>query len=76
MPEQKTNYMAQLDAWSIDSVINPLFSAAENYDGEHNYDWENTVEQVQKAIREKVLESYRNGQKAGPPRVFKPKGAR
>jgi hypothetical protein len=62
MSEQ--NYMAQLDAWSNEHVIAPLLD-----------DGQRTIERVQKAIREKALESYRNGQKAGP-RSFPPSKGR
>ena len=54
MSEQKSNYMAQLNAWSNEHVIAPLL----------DYGVE-AIEGVQKAIREKVLESYKNGLKAG-----------
>jgi hypothetical protein len=67
MSEQKTSYMQELDLWSEANIIGPLF----NTDGNQE-DWEPTVEQIKKAIRTKVLESYRNGQAAGP---TKPRGA-
>lgn len=66
MPEQKKTFMQQLDVWSGVNIIGPLFNTDPNQD-----DWEYGVAQVKKAIREKVLESYRNGQKAGPPRPQK-----
>jgi hypothetical protein len=67
MSEQKTSYMQELDLWSEANIIGPLF----NTDGNQE-DWEPTVEQVKRAIRTKVLESYHNGQAAGP---AKPRGA-
>lgn len=55
MPEHKSSYMAQLDAWTDETVIAPLLDNGEV-----------AIEPVQKAIRAKVLESYRNGQAATP----------
>jgi hypothetical protein len=57
----KSSFMQELDQWTESTVIGPLF--ASETDGE---DWEPTIERVKKAIRAKVLESYRNGQAAGP----------
>jgi len=61
MSEQKVGYMAQLDAWADANVIAPLFST----EADEESDWETQVAQVKTAIREKILESYRNGCKAG-----------
>ena len=58
MSEQKS-FMQQLDEWSDATIIMPLADPNQ----EDNFDV--VVEQVKKAIREKVLESYRNG-KAAP----------
>lgn len=69
--------MAELDLWSDANIIGPLFTAARDYDDQHTYDWDKTVEQVKKAIREKTLESYKNGLAAKPaqPRSgYKPRG--
>jgi len=55
MSEQKLSYMAQLDCWSSEHVIAPLLDNGVE-----------AIERVQKAIRQKVLESYRNGQAKGP----------
>jgi hypothetical protein len=63
MSEQKTSYMASLDAWSDKSVIEPLADAYLNGPEEVII---NAQEYARKAIRTKVLESYRNGQAAGP----------
>ena len=59
MSEQKTNFMASLDEWTGENVIRPLYEAVKD-------DWHPVILEVQKAIRAKVLESYRNGQTAGP----------
>ena len=59
MSEEKTNYMAELDAWIEQSVFEPLYYAftPEGMDKE-------AVAKVKREIRQKVLESYRNGQAA------------
>ena len=62
MSEQKS-FMQQLDEWTEATVIMPL--ADPKY--EDNFDV--AVDGVKRAIRQKVLESYRNGQQAGRPRV-------
>ena len=74
MSEQKTSFMTELDAWTKETVIEPLYKAW-NADSE-DFDQE-TFAQVRHAIREKVLESYRNGQAAaavvkGRPSNFRP----
>ncbi len=63
MSEQKFSYMQQLDAWTQTTIIDPLADVAD----EQLYD--ELVVRIKKAIREKVLDSYRNGQKAGPTRL-------
>ena len=63
MSQEKLSYMAQLDQWSDENVIFPLSLATTNGN-------EQSVaaakDAAKKAIRAKVLESYRNGQAAGP----------
>jgi hypothetical protein len=54
MSEQKS-FMQQLDAWTDEAVIEPLLDGG----------GVETQLEVRRAIREKVLESYRNGQQAG-----------
>jgi hypothetical protein len=66
MSEVKPRFMTELDLWSEANVVGPLFHSDPNQD-----DWEDAVLQVKKAIRGKVLESYRNGQSAGPRKVYK-----
>jgi len=68
MSEQKVSYMASLDAWSDKSIIDPLADAYLQGPEEVII---RAQELARKAIREKVLESYRNGQAAGPRKVFK-----
>ena len=61
MSEQKpSSFMQELDLWSESTIIGPLFAS------ETEEDFEPVIERVKKAIREKVLQSYRNGQAAGP----------
>ena len=62
MSEQKVNYMAQLDAWSDVNIIAQLICEGE--DGEEPELTRETIDQVKKAIREKNLESFKNGLKA------------
>src|SRR5262249_24872290 len=59
MSEQKS-FMQQLDEWTEATVIMPL--AEPTQEGDFDF----AVDQVKKAIRDKVLQSYRNGQRAGP----------
>jgi hypothetical protein len=61
--DKPKNYMEELDAWTKAEVIEPLMDAIES--GSDNRFLE-TSGKVQRAIRGKVLESYHNGQKAGP----------
>jgi hypothetical protein len=66
MSEEKKSFMQELDLWSETNVIDPLLGNDGNPD---EYVGEEMIEQIQKAIRGKVLESYRNGQAAGPRRA-------
>ena len=59
--------MEKLDQWIEEEVFENLYAIwNENQDG--NLD--SSPNSVKKAIKEKVLESYRNGQKAGPPKPW------
>ena len=60
MSEEKS-FMQQLDEWTTATVINPLHEAITEGDGGG---CDAASEAVKKAIRQKVLESYRNGQGA------------
>jgi hypothetical protein len=73
MPEQKQGYMAELDQWSEATILNPLHdawrdleSAPDEFVEDLQKELDQVVAAVKRAIREKVLESYRNGQQAGP----------
>lgn len=64
--------MEELDQWSEVTIIDPLV-----HPSQFPEEWENTIENVKKAIRTKVLESYRSGQAAGPRQTKQPqKGSR
>jgi len=83
MSEQKSSFMADLDRWTLEQIIAPLAKAVRRHfesfeeDGEPAYDPHaeeavtRTEDAIRKAVREKVLESYRNGQAAGPRKAFK-----
>ena len=59
--QKKPSFMQELDQWTDANVIGTVYNTDPNQE-----DWEDRVAEVKKAIREKVLESYHNGQKAGP----------
>jgi hypothetical protein len=63
MSEQKqpSNFMQELDRWTDANIIYPLRTV----DDLNQEDWEETVAQIKKAVRIKVLQSFRNGQKTG-----------
>jgi hypothetical protein len=63
------NFMAELDEWIESRVIEPLFAVWKGQDevegDPQSYKGvELTTYGVRRAIRDKVLESYRNGQNA------------
>ena len=58
MSEQETPFMAKLDAWTEEAIIEPLMN---DLGGVIGVDMDL---QIRRAIRAKVLESYRNGQAA------------
>jgi hypothetical protein len=68
MSEPRSSFMAELDQWSQENVIAPLYDALMHGPEEIIV---GTKEGVRKAIRAKVLESYRNGQAAGPRKPYK-----
>src|SRR5689334_16729972 len=81
MSEQKTSFMALLDQWLQSVVIDPLIEDAMQTamatDRSAQQEWQQHLTQttsgVKKAIRQKVLESYHNGQAAGPRRPLPPR---
>jgi len=58
--KQPSRFMEELDRWTEANVIEPLAEAANK-----QFDSELLLE-IKKSVRFKVLESYRNGQAAGP----------
>ncbi len=72
MPHQSTGFMQALDRWTQENILDALYEAwravehAPNsgFEEECQQNLDNVVLAVKKAIREKVLESYRNGQQA------------
>jgi hypothetical protein len=66
--DKPKGYMQQLDSWVDGQVIEPLSEALSiefPSDPRIEDEIEETVKTVKRAIREKVLESYHNGQEAG-----------
>jgi hypothetical protein len=71
---QAKGYLQSLDGWIDEQVIEPLFevwelgakAADDDTVKEAAQETEQTRKAVYKAIKDKVLESYRNGQKTGP----------
>jgi len=57
--EKPQSYLQELDLWTDANVVGPLANADPRVEKE----WEPVVEQVKKAVRTKVLESYHNGQR-------------
>ena len=56
--------MAELDQWIDSAVVQPLLYGDDPTDPNAR-SLQDIADQVFQAIRDKVLESYRNGQKAG-----------
>jgi hypothetical protein len=69
--DKPKNYMQQLDEWTDECVIAPLTHALLNGPDEAV---DRTKAIVRKAIREKALESYHNGQAATPAKPYKRTG--
>ncbi len=67
MSKEKYSYMGELDAWTGTYIIAPLYEAAQKHtDGTPESDkaMYKLDATIKKLVREKVLESYRNGQAA------------
>jgi hypothetical protein len=69
--QKPKSFMEELDRWSEVTIIDPLI-----HPSQFPEEWENTIEKVKKAIRTKVLDSYRNGQAAVPRQVKQPQTGR
>jgi len=61
--QKKSSFLEELDRWAQANVIDPMMYAfaEEDEDG-----WQEAGARIKKAIRQKVLDSYHNGQAAGP----------
>jgi hypothetical protein len=62
MSETNKGFMASLDEWTDKAVLLPLLDALQSGS---SVGVNAAQDQIRKAIRTKVLESYRNGQAAG-----------
>ena len=65
--KKSAGFMQELDQWTEANIIGPVFNIDPNHE-----EWEAVVEQVKKAVRQKVLDSYHNGQRAGMRPVRQP----
>jgi hypothetical protein len=64
MSEQKKSFMQELDQWTDANVIDPLLDTGfEDFDADVLRE---RVGRIRQAIRQKVLESFRNGQQTAP----------
>jgi hypothetical protein len=78
--QKPAGFMAELDEWTQNTLIAPLHDAWQEVENAPDEPYMQKAQHallavvlaVKKAVREKVLESYRNGQKAGP-REAKPR---
>jgi hypothetical protein len=73
MPAERKSYMAELDLWTDKTIIRPMLDHFIGFDRageESDEDWNALEAAIKKAVREKTLESFRNGQRT-PPRAAK-----
>ena len=63
MSENNKGFMASLDEWTDKAVLEPLLDALQSGS---SAGINAAQDQIRKAIRTKVLESYRNGMSATP----------
>jgi hypothetical protein len=62
--QQRVRYQQALALWIEAEVIGPVIQAHDEHQRGGSQDaWKKAIEAVHTAIRAKVLESYRNGQK-------------
>ena len=62
----KSSFMEELEEWARAEVIDPLLYAGAKSVEEGDFGYEPIVEKSMRALKAKVLQSYRNGQDAGP----------
>jgi hypothetical protein len=63
--QKKPSFMQELDLWCEATVIGPIMQVSSDPTSEDE-EGAKAIETVKRAVRQKVLESYRNGQQAGP----------
>jgi hypothetical protein len=68
--EKPKSFMQELDEWVEGAVITPLIDGGE-HEVQNGLTLEDTIASVKKAIRAQVLESYKNGLKAGAAKAAK-----
>src|SRR5258708_38198970 len=61
----KSSFMQELEQWCRAEVIDPLLNAGARSTEDGDFDWEGPADESTRAIKAKVLESYRNGLAAG-----------
>ncbi len=69
LSEKKKSFMEELDEWTEKTILAPVLDHFIGFDRvgeESDEDWDALNAAIKKFVREKVLESYRNGQKAAP----------
>jgi hypothetical protein len=81
MSEQKKSFMQELDEWTNVNIVKRMADAIDDLrQGGDEDSYVAAVDEVKKAVRAKVLESFRNGQKkpgeAAQPPASPQKGAR
>lgn len=59
--------MQELDAWTDENVIAPLHQAIVDGDGKK---CDAVCQAIKGGIRQRVLDSYHNGQQAGPKKAY------
>ena len=72
MSEQNKSksFMEELDQWTETTVVSPLHEAITEGDSR---ECDAACQQIKRAIRQKVLDSYRNGQAVGTKAPLQPK---
>lgn len=65
--EKQKGFMAELDHWTEENIFGPLLTSGD--EGEPEEISEKILDMVKFVIRDKVLESYKNGLRAGAGQV-------
>ena len=64
--------MQELEAWFYAEISEPLLHAGARSAEDSEFDWETPVATALKAVKKMVLDSYHNGQAAGPRKAQPP----